>query len=78
MKNSVTLELDIITAAAVRDCLFRDTKIYTYDSVSCPQRITNLRNLIVDIDEKIEKVLTAEAKEISKLESEAPDSGVGK
>ena len=78
MKNSVTLELDVRTAAAVREVLFRDTKIYTYDLVSCPQRITDLRNLIVDLDIKIESALEEELKEIMELEAQASEQGVGK
>jgi len=84
MKNSVTLELDLRTAAAVRECLFRDTKIYTYDEKSCPQRVNDIRNAIVSLDKQIEAELTAAAKEIaeaqelSELEAQAPDTGVGK
>lgn len=81
MKNSVTLELDIRTAAAVRESLFRDTKVYTYDEKSCPQRVNDIRNAIVEIDAQIEAALVdpEEVKElISELEKTAPDHGVGK
>ena len=81
MKNSVTLELDIRTAAAVRESLFRDTKVYTYDEKSCPQRVNDIRNAIVEIDAQIEAALVdpEEVKElISELEKTAPDPGVGK
>lgn len=81
MKNSVTLELDIRTAAAVRESLFRDTKVYTYDEKSCPQRVNDIRNAIVEIDAQIESALVdpEEVKElISELEKTAPDHGVGK
>lgn len=81
MKNSVTLELDIRTAAAVRESLFRDTKVYTYDEKSCPQRVNDIRNAIVEIDAQIEAALVdpEEVKElISELEATAPDPGVGK
>ena len=81
MKNSVTLELDIRTAAAVRESLFRDTKVYTYDEKSCPQRVNDIRNAIVEIDAQIEAALVdpEEVKElISELEKTAHDHGVGK
>ena len=82
MKNSVTLELDIRTAAAVRESLFRDTKPYTYDEKSCPERVKDIRNAIVEIDAQIETALVdpEEVEElISELEAKtAPDYGVGK
>ena len=81
MKNSVTLELDIRTAAAIRESLFRDTKMYSYDEKSCPQRVSDIRNAIVEIDAQIEAALVdpEEVKElISELEETAPDFGVGK
>ena len=74
----ITLNMDVRTAAAVRECLFGDTKIYTYDPKCTPTRVTELRNVIVDLDEQIEEELTAAAKAITELESEAPDYGVGK
>ena len=52
--------MDIATAAAVRESLFSDTKAYTYDEKSCPQRVKNIRNTIVVIDEKIEEELKNE------------------
>lgn len=84
MKNSVTLELDVRTAAAIRESLFRDTKMYSYDEKSCPQRVNDIRNVIVSMDEQIEAELKAAAEEIaaaqelSELEAQAPDTGVGK
>ena len=75
MKNSVTLELDVRTAAAVRESLFRDTKVYTYDEKSCPQRVNDIRTVIVSIDEQIEDQLS---KAISELEKDATTEGVGK
>ena len=83
MKNSVTLELDVRTAAAIRESLFRDTKMYSYDEKSCPQRVNDIRNAIVEIDGQIEAALVDpdEVKEllgIAELEKESPDYGVGK
>ncbi len=56
----ITIEMDIATAAAVRESLFSDTKQYTYDPKSCPARVVNIRNTIVAIDEKIEEELNNE------------------
>jgi len=56
----ITLNLDIKTAAAVRHVLFQEQKIYTYDSTCVPLRITEIRNLINDLDEQIEEELKNE------------------
>jgi|TARA_B100001063_G_scaffold49003_1_gene42950 hypothetical protein len=74
----IQIEMDVRAAAAVRESLFRDTKDYTYDSTCCPQRIVDLRNVISNLDEQIEKELEVAFKAISELEKEAPDYGVGK
>jgi len=55
--KGIKLNMDIRTAAAVRESLFRDTKIYTYDPTCCPPRVVELRNVIVDLDEQIEELL---------------------
>jgi len=55
--KGITLNMDVRTAAAVRESLFQDTKIYTYDSSCCPPRVVELRNVIVDLDEQIEEAL---------------------
>ncbi len=52
-EKQVTLKLDIRTAAAVRQILFDAQKGYTYDEVSIPPRITDIRNVIFDLDDKI-------------------------
>ena len=69
--------MDVRTAAAVRQSLFTDTKDYTYDVNCCPQRVLDIRSVIISIDNQIEEKLKEE-ESISKLESEAPDYGVGK
>jgi len=56
----ITLNMDVKTAAAVRHALFQDTRIYTYDPTCTPARVTELRNVIVDIDEQIEEELKNE------------------
>lgn len=53
----INIELDVITAAAVRESLFRDTQDYTYDPTCCPQRVVDIRNVIVNLDTQIEEEL---------------------
>ena len=57
----INVEMDVMAAAAVREALFQDTKEYTYDDHCCPQRVKNIRNVIRDLDTKIEEVLKNEA-----------------
>ena len=49
--------MDVRAAAAVRQILFDSQKGYTYDEVSVPPRITDIRNVIRDIDDNIGAVL---------------------
>ena len=56
----INIEIDMRTAAAVRESLFQDTKQYTYDEKSCPQRVKDIRSVIVEIDKQIEEVLKNE------------------
>ena len=53
----IKVEMDVRTAAAVRESLFHDTKEYTYDPKCCPERINDIRGVIVDIDNQIESEL---------------------
>ncbi len=56
----INVEMDVMTAIAVRTSLFTDTKVYTYDEKSCPQRVKNIRSVIIALDEKIEEELKDE------------------
>ena len=56
----INVEMDVMTAAAVRESLFQDTKEYTYEDYCCPQRVKNIRSVIVEIDKQIEEVLKNE------------------
>jgi hypothetical protein len=58
-EKQVTLKMDARCAAAVRQILFDAQKGYTYDEVSVPPRITDIRNIIQDIDHTIGSVLEA-------------------
>ena len=53
MSKNVIVEMDVRSAAAVRQLLFEHQKGYTYDEGSVPPGITDIRLVIVDLDEKI-------------------------
>ena len=57
MSKKVTVKMDVHAAAAVRQILFESQKGYTYDVESVPQRIFNVREVITDLDDAIEKVV---------------------
>ena len=57
MAKSVTIKMDVRSAAAVRQLLFEHQKGYTYDEGSVPPRITDIRLVIVDLDEKISAIV---------------------
>ena len=42
----IKIEMDVRAAAAVREALFSETKDYTYDPKSCPQRVVEIRNAV--------------------------------
>jgi len=56
----IKLELDVRSAVAVRQSLFREQNGYTLDVSCCPTRIIDIRNIIVDIDNQIEETLKNE------------------
>lgn len=56
-EKQVNIKMDARTAAAVRQVLFDAQKGYTYDEVSIPPRITDIRSVIQDIDNNIGAVL---------------------
>ena len=55
--KKVTVKMDARCAAAVRQVLFDAQKGYTYDEVSVPPRISDIRSVIQDIDDNIGSVL---------------------
>ena len=59
-EKQVTIKMDVRSAAAVRQILFDSQKGYTYDEVSVPPRISDIRKVIVEIDDNIEKVVETE------------------
>ncbi len=56
----INVEMDLASAMDIRCSLFRDTKVYTYDEKSCPQRVKNIRGVIVELDKLIEEELKNE------------------
>ena len=58
-EKKVSLELSVYQAAAVRASLFTDTKQYTYDPKCVPERVTQIREAIIDIDNQLEEILNA-------------------
>ena len=55
--KKVTIKMDARCAAAVRQVLFEAQKGYTYNEVSVPPRISDIRAVIQDIDDGIGSVL---------------------
>jgi hypothetical protein len=60
VSKNVTVKIDVRAAAAVRQILFDSQKGYTYDEGSVPPRITDIRSVIVDLDEKIGAIVGQE------------------
>jgi len=56
-EKQVTLKLDVHAAAAVRQVLFDSQKGYTYDEASVPPRVSDIRSVILQLDDNIGAVL---------------------
>ena len=56
--KKVTVEMDVFSAAAVRQVLFESQKGYAYEHV--PARIVGIRQVIVDLDESISAVVESD------------------
>jgi len=52
-EKQVTLKMDARAAAAVRQVLFDSQKGYTYDEVSVPPRVADIRGVIQQLDDNI-------------------------
>ena len=55
-EKQVTVKLDVRSAAAVRQVLFEHQKGHSYEFAS--ERITDIRKVILDLDDKIGEVVT--------------------
>jgi hypothetical protein len=58
-EKQVTVKMDARSAAAVRQVLFEAQRGYTYDKVSVPPRIADIRSVIQSIDDSLGAVLGA-------------------
>ena len=56
-EKQVTIKMDVRSAAAVRQILFDSQKGYTYDELSVPPRISDIRTVINNLDIEIEKLV---------------------
>ena len=56
-EKQVSIKVDARAAAAVRQVLFDSQKGYTYDEVSVPPRIADIRSVIQSIDDNLAAVL---------------------
>ena len=52
-EKQVTVKMDVRSAAAVRQILFEAQRGYTYDEVSVPPRIAEIRSVIQSLDDSI-------------------------
>ncbi len=55
-ENQITIKMDIRSASAVRQILFEAQRGYTYNPECVPPRISDIRSVILDIDDKIGKI----------------------
>ena len=56
-EKQVTIKMDARTAAAVRQVLFDSQKGYTYDEVSVPPRVSDIRAVILQLDDAISQLV---------------------
>ncbi len=56
-EKQVVVKMDARAAAAVRQVLFESQKGYTYNEVSVPPRIADIRSVIQSIDDNLGSVL---------------------
>jgi len=55
--SKVTIEMDVRSAAAVRQVLFDSQRGYTTDIDTTPTRIFEIREVIADLDDAISRVV---------------------
>ena len=56
----IKLEVDLRTAAAIRQVLYKEQELYTYDATCVPPRIVDIREAIVSLDKQIDDTLEYE------------------
>ena len=52
-EKQVTIKVDARAAAAIRQVLFDAQRGYTYDEVSVPPRIADIRSVVQQLDDSI-------------------------
>jgi len=57
----IKVEMELRQAAAVRAALFECTKMFTYDEKCTPERVTEIRQVIAELDKQIETELEVES-----------------
>ena len=62
----IKLELDV--RQSIRQVVYKEQSIYTYDPKCVPPRIVDIREVIGTLDTQIESEALKSAKEIQKLE----------
>ena len=55
--SKVSIEMDVRSAAAVRQVLFDSQRGYTTDINTTPTRIFEIREVIADLDDAIDRVV---------------------
>ena len=58
-EKQVTIKMDARSAAAVRQVLFEAQRGYTYDEVSVPPRIADIRSVVQQLDDNLESILNS-------------------
>ena len=58
--KKVKLQMSVYQAAAMRQILFDAQKGYTYDPISVPSRIENIRDVIRNLDDAIGAVVESD------------------
>ena len=56
----IKIEMELQSAASIRHILFKEQERYTYDPTCVPQRITDIREVIVALDNQIEEQLESD------------------
>ena len=59
-EKKVKLQMSVYQAAAMRQILFDAQKGYTYDPISVPSRIENIRDVIRNLDDAIGAVVESD------------------
>ena len=59
-EKQVSIKVDVRAAAEVRQVLFDAQRGYTYDEVSVPPRIADIRSVVQQIDDSIGAALGVE------------------